>query len=97
MQQPSLRYSRVVFRAIGVICRSCGRALEIEDAYIPAVHTAAMAATLYPGFGRARGFKRRLGEDVDLRILRTEGRLPWARSHFAAELSGAENNGNGSG
>ena len=56
--QPSLRYSTVVIQAVGVICRTCGSALEIEDAYIPAVHAAEMAATLYPGFGRARALER---------------------------------------
>jgi len=40
-------YSIVVAQKPGVLCRSCGRAIEIDDDYIPGIRGAEMAASLY--------------------------------------------------
>jgi Fe2+ or Zn2+ uptake regulation protein len=40
-------YSVVVAFQVGVICKSCGRTVEIEDEYIRGVEAIEMAAALY--------------------------------------------------
>jgi hypothetical protein len=40
-------YRVVVAYKVGVICRSCGRRIEIEDEYIPGIRAREMAAAFY--------------------------------------------------
>jgi hypothetical protein len=40
-------YSVVVAQKLGVLCRSCGSAIEIDDEYIQAIRVAEVAASLY--------------------------------------------------
>jgi hypothetical protein len=42
-----LMYRVVVAYKVGVICRSCGRRIEIEDEYIRGVRAVEMAAVFY--------------------------------------------------
>ena len=51
VEQASLMYSVVVAQKAGVICKSCGEAIEIEDDYIPGIRGAAVAASLYKAAG----------------------------------------------
>ena len=41
-------YSVVVGRKVGVVCKSCGEEIEVEDPYIPGVRAAEMAAFYKP-------------------------------------------------
>jgi hypothetical protein len=43
-------YSVVVAQKLGVLCRSCGRGIEIDDEYIPGARVAEIAASLYGPF-----------------------------------------------
>jgi hypothetical protein len=40
-------YSVVVALKPGVLCKSCGKGIEIDDEYIPGIRGAEMAASLY--------------------------------------------------
>jgi|CZKX01.1.fsa_nt_gi hypothetical protein len=42
----------MVAHKVGVICRSCGEGIEIEDEYIRGVRAADMAAALYKPIGK---------------------------------------------
>jgi predicted RNA-binding Zn-ribbon protein involved in translation (DUF1610 family) len=42
----------MVAHKVGVICRSCGERIEIEDEYIRGVRAADMAAALYKPIGK---------------------------------------------
>jgi len=44
-------YSVVVAQKPGVICKSCGKGIEIDDEYIPGIQGAEMAASFYRPFG----------------------------------------------
>ena len=50
---PTASYSVVVAHKVGVICRSCGERIEIEDEYIRGVRAADMAAALYKPIGKS--------------------------------------------
>ncbi len=47
-----LMYSVVVAYRVGVICKSCGGRIEIEDEYIPGVSAIEMAAAMYKRSGK---------------------------------------------
>jgi hypothetical protein len=40
-------YSVVVARKVGVLCKSCGKGIEIDDDYLPGIRGAEIAASLY--------------------------------------------------
>jgi hypothetical protein len=40
-------YIVVVAQKIGVVCRSCGKGIEIDDEYLPGIRGAETAARLY--------------------------------------------------
>jgi predicted RNA-binding Zn-ribbon protein involved in translation (DUF1610 family) len=40
-------YSVVVAQKPGVLCKSCGKGIEIDDEYIPGIRGAELAASLY--------------------------------------------------
>jgi hypothetical protein len=40
-----------VARKAGVICKSCGEGIEVEDEYIPGIRGAEVAASLYRSIG----------------------------------------------
>lgn len=50
-------YNVVVAQKVGVMCKSCGGAIEIEDEYVPGIRATEMAAVLYAGFHKAVGGK----------------------------------------
>jgi hypothetical protein len=43
-------YSVVVALKPGVLCKSCGEGIEIDDDYLPGIRGAEMAASLYKHF-----------------------------------------------
>jgi hypothetical protein len=43
-------YSVVVAQKPGVLCKSCGRGIEVDDDYLPGIQGAEMAASLYGHF-----------------------------------------------
>jgi hypothetical protein len=43
-------YSVVVAQKLGVLCKSCGKGIELDDEYIPGIRGAQMAASLYSHF-----------------------------------------------
>jgi hypothetical protein len=43
-------YSVLLAHKAGVICKTCGEAIEIEDDYIPGIRGTAIAASLYQPF-----------------------------------------------
>ncbi len=43
-------YSVVVAQKPGVLCKSCGKGIEIDDEYIPGIRGAELAASLYGHF-----------------------------------------------
>ena len=40
-------YSVIVAQKPGVLCKSCGKGIEIDDEYIPGIRGAELAASLY--------------------------------------------------
>jgi hypothetical protein len=40
-------YSVVVAQKAGVLCKSCGKGIEVDDEYIPGIRGAELAAILY--------------------------------------------------
>jgi predicted RNA-binding Zn-ribbon protein involved in translation (DUF1610 family) len=40
-------YSVVVAQKPGVLCKSCGKGIEIDDEYVPGIRGAVLAASLY--------------------------------------------------
>lgn len=49
-------YSVVMAQKVGVLCKSCGKGIEIDDEYVPGIRDAEMAASLYrPLFKAAEG------------------------------------------
>jgi hypothetical protein len=77
-------YSVEVAQKLGVLCKSCGKGIEIDDEYLPGIRGAEMAASLYrhfskPGEGKIvdtaiRPWQRTLTcEDPDCRETHTYG------------------------
>jgi hypothetical protein len=62
----------VVAQKLGVVCRSCGTGIEIDDEYIPGVRVAEMAASLYGHFCK------RFPKSVEREIVRVVDR-PWQK------------------
>ena len=59
-------YSVVVAQKLGVLCRSCGRGIEIDDEYIPGVRVAEIEASLYGPFcKRFKSVEREIVGPVD--------------------------------
>jgi len=42
-------YRVIVAQKPGVLCKSCGKGIEIDDVYLPGIRGAEMAASLYKG------------------------------------------------
>jgi hypothetical protein len=66
-------YSVVVAQKLGVLCRSCGRGIEIGDEYIPGVRVAEIAASLYGHFCK------RFPDSVEREIVGPVDR-PWQKT-----------------
>src|SRR6478672_11000233 len=49
---PARMYSGVVPYRVGVICKSCGSGIEVDDEYIQGIRATEMAAALYKPAGR---------------------------------------------
>jgi hypothetical protein len=45
-------YSVVVAQKPGVLCKSCGKGIEIDDDYIPGIRGVQMAASFYGRFSK---------------------------------------------
>jgi hypothetical protein len=43
-------YSAVVAQKPGVLCKSCGEGIEVDDDYLPGIRGAEMAASFYQHF-----------------------------------------------
>ena len=43
-------YSVIVAQKPGVLCKSCGKGIEVDDDYIPGIRGAEMAASFYKPF-----------------------------------------------
>ena len=67
-------YSVVVAQKPGVLCKSCGKGIEIDDEYIPGIRGAELAASLY------KVSKPVEGKTVDSAI------RPWQRTLTCANL-----------
>ena len=61
-------YSMAVAQKPGVLCRSCGRGIEIDDEYIPGIRVAEMAASLY---GQPKSVEREIVSSLN---------RPWQRT-----------------
>jgi hypothetical protein len=50
--RPAEVYSWLVAPKLGVLCKTCGKGIEIDDEYLPGIQGAELAARLYKHFDK---------------------------------------------